>query len=216
MSTKSNKIADLRRNYTLNELVEENVSHNPFVQFEEWFEDALSGDIYEPNAMILSTVEDKQPKSRTVLLKGFDENGFVFYSNYDSDKGLQMEANSHVSLLFYWDKLQRQVRIEGTVSRIPESVSESYFQSRPRQSQLGAWASRQSKVIENAQVLVDDLAFYTAKFANAEVISKPLNWGGYVVNPNKIEFWQGRPSRLHDRIVFELDNGDWNTCRLSP
>ena len=166
--------------------------------------------------MILSTVEDKQPKSRTVLLKGFDENGFVFYSNYDSDKGLQMEANSHVSLLFYWDKLQRQVRIEGTVSRIPESVSESYFQSRPRQSQLGAWASRQSKVIENAQVLVDDLAFYTAKFANAEVISKPLNWGGYVVNPNKIEFWQGRPSRLHDRIVFELDNGDWNTCRLSP
>jgi pyridoxamine 5'-phosphate oxidase len=216
MSNKLNKISDLRQNYNLNHLVKENVSDSPFDQFETWFEEAMNGDIYEPNAMILSTVENNQPKSRTVLLKGFDDNGFVFYSNYDSHKGQQMDANNKVSILFYWDRLQRQVRVEGSVAKIPEKISEAYFRSRPRSSQLGAWSSEQSKVIESEQVLVDDLAHYTKKFENDEIIPRPKNWGGYVIEPTKIEFWQGRPSRLHDRLVYELQGSDWNIARLSP
>lgn len=216
MGDKMNKISDLRRNYDLNHLVKENVSDNPFTQFATWFEEAMNGDIYEPNAMILSTVVDNQPKSRTVLLKGFDENGFVFYTNYDSDKGREMEANQKVGLLFYWDKLQRQVRIEGTVSKVSVKDSTAYYHSRPRGSQLGAWASNQSEVIENEQVLVDSLAHFTKKFENEEIIPKPDNWGGYVVAPTKIEFWQGRPSRLHDRLVFDLEGSNWNISRLSP
>ncbi|MDP5120961.1 MAG: pyridoxamine 5'-phosphate oxidase [Spirosomaceae bacterium] len=216
MSEKLSQISDLRQNYTLNSLLKENVSDNPFTQFAVWFEEAVNGDIYEPNAMILSTVSENQPKSRTVLLKALENDGFVFYSNYDSHKGEQMADNNKVSLLFYWDRLQRQVRIEGTVSRISEEISTAYFQSRPRSSQLGAWASKQSEVIENEQVLVEQLEFFTKKFEGIEVLPKPENWGGYVVNPNKIEFWQGRPSRLHDRLVFDLVDSDWKISRLSP
>lgn len=216
MSEKLSQISDLRQNYTLNSLLKENVSDNPFTQFAVWFEDAVNGDIYEPNAMILSTVSENQPKSRTVLLKALENDGFVFYSNYDSHKGEQMADNNKVSLLFYWDRLQRQVRIEGTVSRISEEISTAYFKSRPRSSQLGAWASKQSEVIENEQVLVEQLEFFTKKFEGIEVLPKPENWGGYVVKPNKIEFWQGRPSRLHDRLVFDLIDSDWKISRLSP
>lgn len=216
MSTKPTKISDLRKNYTLNELLEENVSESPFDQFHNWFEEAVKGDIYEPNAMSLSTLEGGQPKSRVVLLKGFDKEGFVFYSNYDSHKGIQMTENNKVALLFFWDKLQRQVRVEGEVIKLPESISKAYFNSRPRESQLGAWASKQSEIIENGEVLVKNLAYYTKKFENEKVIPKPQHWGGYCVIPSKIEFWQGRPSRLHDRIVYQLEAGKWNTYRLSP
>lgn len=216
MSDKPTKISDLRQDYTLNHLVKENVSDNPLTQFATWFEEAVNGDIYEPNAMTLSTVSKNQPKSRIVLLKALEDDGFVFYSNYDSDKGEQMAENNQVSLLFYWDRLQRQVRIEGTVSRISEETSTAYFQSRPRSSQLGAWASNQSEVIENEQVLVDQLEFFTKKFAELEVLPKPENWGGYMVKPSKIEFWQGRPSRLHDRLVFDLVDTNWKISRLSP
>ncbi len=216
MSEKLTQISDLRQNYSLNQLVERNVSKNPFTQFAAWFEEAANGDIYEPNAMILSTVSQNQPKSRTVLLKALEPDGFVFYSNYDSHKGEQMAENNRVSLLFYWDRLQRQVRVEGTVSMVSEEISTAYFQSRPRSSQLGAWASKQSEVIANEQFLVDQLEFYTQKFADVEVIPKPENWGGYIVKPTKIEFWQGRPSRLHDRLVFDLVDSNWKISRLSP
>lgn len=216
MSNKPTQISDLRQNYTLNHLVKENVSDNPLTQFANWFEEAVNGDIYEPNAMTLSTVSKNQPKSRIVLLKALETDGFVFYSNHDSDKGEQMAVNNKVSLLFYWDRLQRQVRIEGTVSRISEETSTAYFQTRPRSSQLGAWASNQSEVIENEQVLVDQLEFFTKKFAGLEVLPKPENWGGYMVKPSKIEFWQGRPSRLHDRLVFDLVDTNWKISRLSP
>lgn len=216
MNQKMTKISALRQDYNLNELLEENVFADPIKQFAKWFEDAAQGDIYEPNAMILSTVKDNQPRSRTVLLKGFSETGFEFYTNYASDKGKEMANQPNVSLLFHWDKLQRQVRIEGKVERLPSVVSDAYYQTRPRGSQVGAWVSEQSEVIESREFLENKLAYFTEKFGEENPIPRPDHWGGYIVKPAKIEFWQGRPSRLHDRLLYTFTGENWKISRLSP
>lgn len=209
-------VADLRINYVTNELLERNVSDDPVRQFEIWFKDAKDSGIREPNAMVLSTIEDNKPSSRVVLLKGFDSEGFVFYTNYLSDKGIQMAATPFVSLNFFWDILERQVRIEGTVEKVSENDSDEYYWSRPRGSQIGAWVSNQSSVVETREVLQEKLEFFEDKFKNTEIIPRPPHWGGYLVRPEKIEFWQGRPNRLHDRLLFSHEAAGWKIDRLSP
>lgn len=214
MNKKTN-IASLRQNYTRNELIEENVLKNPFFQFEKWFKEAIDSEILEPNAMCLSTVSNGKPSSRIVLLKGFDENGFVFFTNYKSHKGLDIEQNNHVAVNFFWAELERQVRIEGETEKVSEEESEEYFHQRPISSQIGAWVSEQSNVIPNREVLEKRQVELEAQYKDS-VIPKPPHWGGYRVKPNKIEFWQGRPSRLHDRILFTNVENNWKIERLSP
>ncbi|NBA84682.1 pyridoxamine 5'-phosphate oxidase [Emticicia sp. CRIBPO] len=209
-------VADLRINYVTNELLEKNVFNDPVRQFEIWFKDAKDSGIREPNAMVLSTIEDNKPSSRVVLLKGFDSEGFVFYTNYLSDKGIQMAETPFVSLNFFWDILERQVRVEGTVEKVSEKDSDEYYWSRPRGSQIGAWVSNQSSVVETREVLQEKLDYFEAKFKDMEVIPRPPHWGGYLVRPEKIEFWQGRPNRLHDRLLFSHDGAAWKIERLSP
>jgi pyridoxamine 5'-phosphate oxidase len=202
-----------RRNYERHELTEDKISPNPFEQFGWWFEDASQGEIIEPNAMVLSTVSaEGKPSSRVVLLKAFDENGFVFYTNYKSKKGQNITENPHACLLFYWDKLERQVRIEGKVEKIAVQLSEQYFSARPYESRLSAVVSDQSEEITNRAFLEDKLL----AIQNAGVVKRPEHWGGYIIHPNYFEFWQGRASRLHDRIVYELENGSWKIKRLAP
>ncbi|MFN3850568.1 MAG: pyridoxamine 5'-phosphate oxidase [Spirosomataceae bacterium] len=214
MNKKTN-IASLRQNYTRNELIEENVLKNPFLQFEKWFKEAIDSEILEPNAMCLSTVSNGKPSSRIVLLKGFDENGFVFFTNYKSHKGLDIEQNNHVAVNFFWAELERQVRIEGEIEKVSEEESEEYFHQRPISSQIGAWVSEQSNVIPNREVLEKRQVELEAQYKDS-IIPKPPHWGGYRVKPNKIEFWQGRPSRLHDRILFTNVENNWKIERLSP
>lgn len=211
------KIADLREEYSRQELNEESVAADPVQQFGTWFTEALAAQIREPNAMTLSTVSaDGQPHGRIVLLKGLESGRFVFFTNYNSHKGAELSANGRAALTFFWPELERQVRIEGTVSKISEKESETYFHSRPLASQIGAWASQQSEVIESRSWLVKKMEEYTAKFEGRQPIPKPPHWGGYAVDPHRIEFWQGRPSRLHDRIVFERKDVSWGKSRLSP
>jgi pyridoxamine 5'-phosphate oxidase len=210
------KIASLRNNYMLNELLEKNVFQNPIIQFSEWFNDAVNSEIKEANAMVLSTVSNRKPKARVVLLKGFDELGFVFFTNYNSHKGAEIEENNFAALTFFWDILERQVRVEGQISKITEAASCEYFWSRPRTSQIGAWVSHQSETLSGREILDEKLAFYNQKFESESVIPKPPYWGGYLLKPENLEFWQGRPNRLHDRILYSLANGNWNIDRLSP
>lgn len=214
MSKKTN-VASLRQNYTRNELIEENVLKNPFSQFDKWFKEAIDAEILEPNAMCVSTVSNGKPSSRIVLLKGFDENGFVFFTNYQSHKGIEIEQNKAVAINFFWAELERQVRIEGEIEKVSEAESVEYFHSRPVGSQIGAWVSEQSKVIPNRQVLEEKQVELENKFKDS-IIPKPPHWGGYRVKPNSIEFWQGRPSRLHDRLLFTKVGDDWKIERLSP
>lgn len=211
-------IADLRQNYTLAGLDLTDVDPDPIAQFDVWFQQALDGDIIEPNAMTLATATPEgKPSARIVLLKGFSDRGFVFYTNYESLKGQQLIVNPYAALVFLWDKLERQVRIEGKVEQLSSEESDEYFYSRPRASQLGAWASEQSRVIANREELERNLAELEAQYADSEVIPRPPHWGGFRVIPQQIEFWQGRPSRLHDRLVYCLqDDGSWQIERLSP
>ena len=211
-------ISDLRQNYTLDGLEETDVDSDPIKQFATWFQQAVDSDLLEPNAMTLATATpDGKPAARIVLLKGFSARGFVFYTNYQSHKGKQLIANPYAALVFLWDKLERQVRIEGKVEKLNPTESDNYFHSRPKASRLGAWASNQSEVITNRQVLKQNLAALEAKYAEATEIPRPKHWGGFRVIPNQIEFWQGRPSRLHDRLVYYLqDDGNWQIKRLSP
>ncbi len=209
--------ADLRKEYSMAGLLEKDLARDPFRQFDKWFQEAEAAKITEPNAMTLSTTtRDGRPASRTVLLKGLDGRGFVFYSNYESRKGRDLAENPRVSLLFPWVALERQVIIEGSVARLTREESEAYFHTRPRASQLGAWVSQQSAIINGRAVLEDAMKALDKKYAGVEVPAPP-NWGGYRVNPETVEFWQGRRSRLHDRLRYRREkSGDWLIERLAP
>lgn len=211
-------LSSIRTDYTQNELDESSIDHNPVQQFENWLDQALNAQVMEPNAMSLSTVnQDGKPSSRIVLLKGIDEGGLVFFTNYESKKGNAMQEKPFVSVLFFWPELQRQVRIEGKVSKISEEDSIAYFHSRPRGSQLSAMVSPQSKKILDRQFLEDESEKLTEYYSQCELLPKPLNWGGYRITPTLFEFWQGRGNRLHDRIQFDLNkSGDWEISRLAP
>ncbi|HWF47458.1 MAG TPA: pyridoxamine 5'-phosphate oxidase [Bryobacteraceae bacterium] len=211
-------LANLRENYTRGGLDERGVDPNPIVQFENWFQQALAADLREPNAMTLATATPEgKPSARIVLLKEVSESGFVFYTNYMSRKGRDLEANPWAALIFYWADLERQVRIEGGVLRVPRSQSETYFQSRPKGSRLGAWASHQSQPVESRAQLEIRLKDLEARYTGRDSVPVPEFWGGYLVRPEVIEFWQGRPSRLHDRIEYRRKGeSDWLIQRLSP
>ncbi|PLZ06180.1 pyridoxamine 5'-phosphate oxidase [Fischerella thermalis] len=210
-------LADLRKDYTLQDLNETDVAPDPFIQFQKWFDEALTAQLLEPNAMTVATATtDGKPSARMVLLKDFDERGFVFFTNYNSHKGQELAENPQAALVFWWAELERQVRICGRVEKVSENDSDRYFQSRPFNSRLGAWASNQSEVIESRIILEQRLQELKAKYKNQD-IPRPPHWGGLRVIPTEIEFWQGRSSRLHDRILYiRLDDGDWKIQRLSP
>jgi pyridoxamine 5'-phosphate oxidase len=210
-------LADLRKEYSLAGLSEKDMARDPFRQFEKWFQEAEAAKIQEPNAAILATAaKDGRPSARIVLLKGVDGRGFVFYTNYNSRKGRELEANPRAAYLFPWVVLERQVTVEGTVTRITREESEAYFHSRPRASQLAAWASQQSGIISGRSVLEESVKQLERKHAGQEV-PLPPNWGGYRVAPETVEFWQGRRNRLHDRLRFRrLKDGSWTVERLAP
>ena len=211
-------IEKLRREYQQASLRRADVLKNPVSQFQKWFEEVVQSEISEPNAMVLATTDaENRPAARIVLLKGLSEEGFVFYTNYESRKGEEIHYNHRACLLFYWKELERQVRVEGTARKLSEEASTLYFQSRPKPSQIAAWASSQSKVIESRSVLEQRFAELSETFSGQEALPRPLHWGGYVVKPDKIEFWQGRPSRLHDRILYSLtESNEWKIERLAP
>ncbi|MBM0742396.1 pyridoxamine 5'-phosphate oxidase [Phormidium sp. CLA17] len=209
-------IADLRLNYTRQSLLEADIHPDPIQQFQIWFNQAVTANLLEPNAMTLATASTSgTPSARIVLLKGVDERGFVFYTNYNSQKGQELISNPQAALVFLWGELERQVRIAGAVEKIADQETEMYFHSRPKSSQLGAWASEQSQVIPNREVLEQRLADLDQEYQNQDV-PRPAHWGGFRVVPHAIEFWQGRPSRLHDRLRYQFEADNWMIERLSP
>lgn len=210
-------VANLRRAYARKQLSAEEALAHPMDQFRVWFDEALQSESLEANAMALATADaEGRPAARIVLLKGFDESGFVFFTNYESRKGRELEQNARVSLLFFWAELERQVRIEGVAEKVSRDYSQEYFQSRPKDSQIGAWASPQSRVIESRDVLEEKVRELTESFKHEEALPLPDHWGGYLVRPYEIEFWQGRLSRLHDRIRYRHAEGAWMIERLAP
>jgi pyridoxamine 5'-phosphate oxidase len=210
-------IADIRKDYKLQTLSEKGILKDPYAQFNKWWQEVLNSGIDEPNAMTLATAAaDGMPDARIVLLKGFDEKGFAFYTNYNSIKGQQLLENPRAALVFFWKELERQVRISGLVSLAPANMSDDYFNSRPEGSRIGAWASPQSEPIDNREWLEANEQRIKELWTGNK-IPRPGHWGGYVVKPVKMEFWQGRPSRLHDRIQYSLQNtGAWKIERLAP
>lgn len=210
-------IASLRKEYKRGDLIESSIPQHPLQLFAEWFTDAGPMGIIEPNAMILSTVsQDGKPSARTVLLKGIESEAFVFFTNYESKKAQDIDYNSSVSLVFLWLEAERQIRIEGIASRISPEESRAYFKTRPRESQLGAWASRQSAIIANREALEARFKEMEERFKDQDEIPMPDFWGGYAIVPSSIEFWQGRIGRLHDRIVYEKQDDVWTQYRLNP
>lgn len=210
-------IADIRTDYSKATLDINSVEKNPIQQFEKWFKQAIESQALEPNAMNLATLsENGRPTSRIVLLKGIENAQFVFYTNYQSQKGKELELNPACALNFFWPELERQVRIEGVVSRVSAEASDAYFQSRPRASQIGAWASPQSTLINERSILEQRVGQIEEKYKDQNILPRPKQWGGYGVTPFEIEFWQGRPSRLHDRIVYTFIDDKWKINRLAP
>jgi pyridoxamine 5'-phosphate oxidase len=209
-------ISSIRKDYQLQSLDLTDVAKTPVLQFDKWWNEAVSSSIDEVNAMTLATVNpDGKPAARIVLLKGFDQNGFIFFTNYLSEKGKSITVHPYASLVFFWKELERQVRIEGSCIQVSESESDEYFLSRPIGSRLGAWASPQSTVISSRIVLDQNLDRVTAQYADG-IVPRPNHWGGYRVIPEMVEFWQGRPSRLHDRIRYMKDESEWLIERLAP
>ena len=208
-------IAQLRKNYTFGQLSETEVPPNPLSLFQVWFDQAVKAECPEPNSMTLATADAAgNPSARIVLLKGADEAGFTFFTNYESQKGKDLAARPHAALLFHWHELERQVRIKGVVERVSPAESDEYFHSRPAASRIGAWASPQSAEIPNREYLEEAEKRFAADFGDKP--PRPEHWGGYRLHPTEIEFWQGRPSRLHDRIHYQLDGADWRIARLAP
>ena len=209
-------ISDIRKEYCLRSLSERDVAPSPFTQFYSWWGDATAGDIEEVNAMTLATADGAgKPSARIVLLKGVNAEGFEFFTNYDSHKAKEMAINENVALVFFWKELERQVRIEGSVSKTTAAVSDEYFLSRSSESRIGAWSSPQSNVIASREILEENVSEIKKKFEDKEVTRPPF-WGGYIVKPDMIEFWQGRPNRLHDRIAYLRENDKWRIKRLAP
>ena len=208
-------IAQLRKNYTFSQLSETEVSPNPLSLFQLWFDQAVKAECPEPNSMTLATADAAgNPSARIVLLKGADSTGFTFFTNYESQKGKELAGRPHAALLFHWHELERQVRIKGAVERVSPAESDAYFHSRPAASRIGAWASPQSSEIPNREFLEEAEKRFAADFGNQP--PRPEHWGGYRLHPTEIEFWQGRPSRLHDRIHYQLDGAQWRITRLAP
>jgi pyridoxamine 5'-phosphate oxidase len=208
-------ISKLHLQYKKKSLIETSIDKDPFRQFTKWFDQALKSDLLLPNAMALATAaKDSKPSVRMVLLKEFDEKGFVFFTNYASKKGKELESNPYASVLFYWESLERQVRIDGTVEKITKEESEDYFKTRPFKSRVGAWASKQSSVIESRSVIIKEFLKYLVKFGKN--VPLPPVWGGYRLLPSSFEFWQGRPNRLHDRLQYTKTKQGWKIERLAP
>jgi len=209
------EIADIRKDYRLQELTEADVASDAIEQFTRWWQEAVESQLEEVNAMTLATAtKNGVPHARIVLLKDYDKQGFVFYTNYSSHKGQEMQENPHAALLFFWPALERQVRIEGVIEKVTAAESDEYFHSRPAGSRIGAWASPQSTVIPTRGVLEENVQKFTTEFNSG--IPRPPHWGGYRLVPNSIEFWQGRSSRLHDRILFTQTDTGWQINRLAP
>ena len=209
-------LSHIRTDYAKDGLLEAHVAADPFTQFRLWLDQAIQAGIHEPTAMTLATcTPEGLPSAHIVLLKGFDQSGFTFFTNYESRKGREMAANPHAALVFFWPELERQVRIEGSVERVADKESDEYHASRPRGSQLGAWTSWQSEVIAVREVLEERLTEFTTRFGDGPV-PRPPHWGGYRLVPRVIEFWQGRPSRLHDRLRYRFSEEKWVVERLSP
>ena len=211
-----NYINTNRRDFADQPFTEKMSADNPVDQYGIWFEEAIKSEILDPYAACLSTVNsNNEPSSRILYIRDFNSNGFVFYTNYDSKKGLDLLENKYAALNVFWGELERQIRIQGKIIKVDDPTSDKYFNARPRASKIGAWASNQSQIIKDRNELEDKIKFYEEKFHSQDV-PRPDNWGGYCLNPKKIEFWQGRPSRLHDRIVYIKVNNQWAKSRLSP
>lgn len=216
MSGKPSNIADIRSEYILAALDEDVAGTDPIFFFRKWFAEAETAEITEINAMTLATADSSgRPHARIVLLKGLDEHGFVFFTNYDSAKGMEIHANPQAALVFFWKELERQVRIEGIIEKVSANDSDTYFHSRPKGSRLGAWSSPQSSVISERNILDLNYAKYEKEYSDID-IPRPPHWGGYRVVADKIEFWQGRASRMHDRILFSKEGNSWSRSRLAP
>lgn len=210
-------LAELRMNYKMHAFDVNDAQADPFLQFADWFHEAVKAELIEPNAFTLATCgNDRRPAARTLLLKGVEEGGFVFYTNYQSRKGQELLENPMACMQFLWLGLERQVRVEGKVAKLSEEASTAYFQSRPKESQIGAWASPQSSRIENRDILEVEMQKIGQEYAEAPFLPKPPHWGGYLLIPDYFEFWQGRPSRLHDRVEYVLNGNNWTKSRLAP
>jgi len=215
--TNQNDISKLREEYGKTTLNRSSLQANPFQQFDEWLNNAYINKVKEPNAMSISTVsKNGQPSSRMVLLRGSNENGLVFYTNYQSKKGKEITQNTKVAVLFFWADLQQQIRIEGNCTKVSKAMSDEYFASRPLKSQAASKASPQSTVIENRKVLENKYESEWKQAKTENMVERPAHWGGYLIKPNRFEFWQGRPSRLHDRFLYVLNNNKWSIDRLAP
>ncbi|OWY41025.1 pyridoxamine 5'-phosphate oxidase [Xenophilus sp. AP218F] len=209
-------LADIRKDYSQKELSPDDCLADPAAQLEAWLNEAIAAQVNEPTAMNVASVDENgRPSARIVLLKGVEQGQLLFYTNYLSRKGRQLDARPYVAATFFWPELERQIRVEGQVRHVPEEVSDAYFASRPYTSRLGAWASEQSSEIGSKAVLVTRAAMFGAR--HPLNVPRPPHWGGYAITPERVEFWQGRPSRLHDRVLYTRDElGNWKTCRLAP